>query len=236
MLAQEWIDDYIQQTGSAQPRSAILKILNKRQNKLLGMDTEMLRVLPDPYFHTTDQVYSYVANSVTRDSSSIVPGALVGDIRVIREVYNSRCDWDGYAYGGIPAWGGWNGGRYVVDPFGGDRYIAPVTCIEARNPDNNTCLMKWDLRFNPGEHETLWRCRAYLWPKQILTEQDEITMPDDFIDDLLVWEVQASIDRASYGRNDYAQAAAEETLKRFKTKYATPPIYTRPLQSPALNA
>ncbi len=202
------------------------------------MDTEMLRVLPDPYFFTTDDEYSYVANDQVYDASTREPGDLVGDIRVIREIYSLRQDWawnDGGA--GWATWGGgWNGGRYVIDPFGGDKWVPNATCIEARNPETDGCLIKWQHCFNPGDHETLWRCRAYLWPAQLNSEEIEIAMPADFLDSLLVWEVQSSIDRGSYGRNDYSAAAAADALKEFKTKYATPMIWTRPLSSPALNA
>lgn len=237
MTAEEWIDNYLQQTGSAQPREVILKTLNRRQNLLLGMDTEMLRVTPDPYFFTEDQVYGYIANDQIHAAPDRVPGDLVGRIRVVRQIYSTRQDWGWNNWSPFPFNGcGYNAGRMVIDPFTGDKFVPNMNCVEARHVDTDECTVTWSTWMNPGLHETLWRCRAYQWPVQLLSEQDEITMPDDFVEDLLVWEVQASIDRGAYGRNDVAQQNADATRKRFVTKYASPPFYTRPLQSPALNA
>lgn len=237
VLASEWIDYFIAQTSSALTRDTVRNFTNIAQNKILGMDTDFMRVLPDPYFMTVDQTYRYVANDSVRSSVERLPGALVGDIRSIKYVYTRN-------QGGWPQYQNWNNWtqrtplRIIPDELGG--YIEmPVTCPQSRKAMANDCILTWDTGYNPGESvfdgQPPYRARAYLWPQQLLSENQEITIPDDFIFDLLFETVSALVERPAYGSAPYPLAAASEAMKRFRDQYAASDTYSRPRNSPAIN-
>lgn len=232
MLASEFINFFLSQSAVSVDRTKILSNANWVQNKIAGMDTEFLRILPDPYFLTTDATYTYVANDVCRAATSDTPGDSVGDVRVIREIYNNsdRNSWSS-DFGRNPfpryAWG-----------EGGRRWRAPITCPGSNVPETDDCLVYWDLNNNPGTQTTLYRARAYRWPTQMLSESADtyLTIPDDFAFDLLYEAVKALIEDSAYGRADYPLGMENVHMKRFRTKYSAPTIYGRIQNSPPLNA
>lgn len=231
MLASEFIDFYLRQASASVDRTFVLSTANWVQNKIAGMDTEFLRILPDPYFTTTAATYSYIANVVCLSSVTATPGGSVGDVRMVREVYRrDPVPGAGDDFGRQPY-----PDRIARDSAGG-RFLAPIQCQGSGSPLADDCAVLWDLGQDPGDNTTLWRARAYRWPTQLSAEGIALTIPDDFAFDLLFEGVAAIIERAQYGKADYPLGMENQHMKRFMTKYSSPTDYTRIRSAPPLNA
>ncbi len=232
--AAEFIDYFVANTSAAVDREDIRKKINIAQNQLLGMDTDIMRVLPDPYFATTNDTYLYDVAASLRNAATGEP--LTGiDVRCIKTPYSRRWNVGNWSMALAAATGLITPLRWVDDDLGG--YVeAPVTCPESRGPGSADIVAYWDDQYNPGTTVDRWRVRVYKWPDQILSESDFLTIPDDFVYDLLFERVSALVERPAYGSAPVPQAAVSEAQKRFNTKYSAQTIYFRPRNSPAINA
>ncbi len=229
--AAEFIDYFVANTSAAVDREDIRKKINIAQNQLLGMDTDIMRVLPDPYFATELDVYVYPVAAALR--SSVDGSPLTVDVRCIKTPYTRR------SFGCWQVWASaWSllrtPLRFVDDDLGG-YWEAPVTCPESSGPGNADCVAYWDDQYNPQTTENRWRVRVYKWAPQILVEEDLLTIPDDFVYDLLFERVSALVERPAYGSAPVPEQAVSVALKRFYTKYSAQTIYFRPRNSPAIN-
>ena len=230
--AAEWIDYFVANTSSAVNRTDIVKKINIAQNQILGMDCEIMRVLPDPYFATVLDKYVYnVADSLL---SSVNGLPLTGlDVRCIKTPYSRYLrNWQLYnnqAFCGLrtPL-------RFVQDELGG--YVeAPVTSPESTGPGSADCMAYWDPHYNPNDTVDRWYVRVYKWPAQIEFEEDLLTIPDDFLYDLLFERVSALVERPAFGSAPVPEQAVSEAMRRFNTKYGAQTVYFRPRNSPAIN-
>ncbi len=93
----------------------------------------------------------------------------------------------------------------------------------------------WDDQYNPQDTEDRWRVRVYKWPNQVLVETDLLSIPDDFVYNLLFWKVSELVETTGYGSAPVPLEMVERTLKKFNTKYSASTIYQRPRNSPAIN-
>ncbi len=222
MLLSDFLDFVQNNLGASYSRPQLRVLTNQIQNKILGEDNAVTRVYPDPYFQTTDLIYSYVASTACKDASSDTPGAAVGDIRAIRNIYS-------------PDWCGRNGGWPSATPFRG--YYHPqllqytlnqansglnITQYESRGPGLSDCTIKIDLTNNPGDTEREYFAEAYLWPAQLTSENVALTIPDDFCLDLLFSGVMMMAEIRQYGRGPDMKGLYDEAYARFKAKYGNP--------------
>ncbi len=229
--AAEFIDYFVDNTSAAVNRPDIVKKINIAQKQLLGMDTDIMRVLPDPFFATEIDTYVYPVNGALR---SAVDGSVLDvDVRCIKTPYTRRsfgC-WNLYS----SSWSLLRTPlRFVDDDLGG-YFEAPVTCPESMGPGSADCVAYWDEQYNPQTTVDRWRVRVYKWPKTIEFEEDLLSIPDDFVYDLLFERVSALVERPAYGSAPVPQQAVSDALKRFYTKYSAQTIYFRPRNSPAIN-
>lgn len=241
MLAGEWIDYFIANTSAAVTRPAVLQFINIAQNQILSPDTDFMRVVPDPYFMTEDQTFSYVVNDRVRSAVERLPGALVGDIRSVKYVYTrNQYNAAGNTYGG-PIWGQyWRTPlRWRNDELGGF-LEAPVTSLPSKKPMSSDCILTWNNMYNPGastlERQPLWNARVYLWPTQVLSENVELALPEEFLFNLLFEAVSMLVERPAYGSAAYPTAATSASMKKFVDAYSAANLYSRPRNSPAINA
>ncbi len=230
--AAEFIDYFVDNTSAAVNRDDIRKKINIAQNQLLGMDTDIMRVLPDPYFATSLDTYVYPVNGALR---SAVDGTILDvDVRCIKTPYTRRSFGCWQALATAWSWLLRTPLRWVDDDLGG--YLeAPVTCPESGGPGSADCVAYWDDQYNPDDTVDRWRVRVYKWPTQILVEEDYLSIPDDFVYDLLFERVSALVERPAYGSAPVPEQAVSVAQKRFYTKYSAQTIYLRPRNSPAIN-
>lgn len=229
--AAEFINYFVENTSSAVNREDVRKKINIAQKQLLGMDTDIMRVLPDPFFATTIDVYTYnVVDVLLDDNGTPLTGV---DVRCIKTPYSRQNfgNWNLYA----SAWATLRTPlRFVDDDLGG--YVeAPVTSPESTGPGTNDCMAYWNRQYNPQTTTDRWQVRVYKWPAPVLVETDLLTIPDDFVEDLLFERVSALVERPAYGAAPVPEAAVSTALKRFYTKYSAQTIYQRGRNSPAIN-
>lgn len=226
MLTSDFLDYLETNLGAGYSRPQLLKLVNNVQNMILGEDNNLTRVYPDPFFQTTDEVFSYVANSVCKDASSRIPGAAVGDIRTVRNIFS-------------PSWSRWPAvGGYVGAGPGFRQYYHPqglqysanqvntganFSIKQSREPGLNDCIVKWDLTNNPGTTEDIWFAEVYLWPAQLTSEGVQLTIPAEFQMDLLYWGIMMMTERREYGRGDTTREMYNEAMTKFRFQYGNQP-------------
>lgn len=239
MQAGTFIKWYQTQSNAVVDFNTLLNLLNWAQNKLCGPETEICRVTPDPYLDTTRGTFTYVANAALKSSALPVPaGGGIGDVKRVAEIY-SRIG---------PGTVGFNGPnwdrsrfirqlpyRFVPDELGG-RVLAPIDAPDSAGAGQNDCIINWEPFMDPGDTCKWWSVRAYRWPAQLLSGNTILTIPDDFVYDLLFETLTAVIERNAYGRNDYSLQVESEAYKRFFTRYSGITRNSRPRNSPPLNA
>lgn len=225
MTTTKFITLLLENVAASLTRTKALEYTNIAQNELLGTNHPITRVQPDPYFETSDGIYSYVANERIRTADLVrTPGDLVGDVRSVSRIYS-------FLPRGCGVYGYWNNGYYgmwdcTVRPeqvqYGMGEWTldARWAVVQSSEPSQNDCLIKWQKPNNPRDTTTRWYAETYLWPKQLLSEQVQLTVPSDFQRTLLMELVVAIIEKRAYGRADYTAAAVEKDMERFRDKYA----------------
>jgi len=220
MTTQEFISLCLEEFGSALTRQRAMEYTNWAQNEILGDNNEVMRVKPDPFFATSDGVYSYAASSYMYDSSDGTQGDLVGDIRNVTSIYsydNSASIFDNQTLD--PASEKPN--QFELRPTT-DKVVQVQSVIQSVRPSNSDCTIKlWESN-NPGDTTVVWRAACYKWPAQIVSESIALTLPWDFHDTLLLWAVAKRVRRKEYGTNPAAFDMYEKYLKSFRSKYGSP--------------
>ncbi len=220
-----WLKPYVAATLT---RTELLFYVNLAQNKILGSNHPITRVQPDPYFDTAYDVYSYVANLHCRDANvPRVPGELVGDIRAISRLYSllpNGCGLWGYWGAGNGAWNCNVRPEHVQYARGEWSLDARWALVNSKRPLANDCLIKWQKPNNPGVTTVRWFAETYLWPAQLLTDNVQLTVPEEFQTDLLLEAVLSLIERREYGRDDFPRAAYDAAMIKFREDYANTPV------------
>ncbi len=231
--AAAFINYFVKNTSAAVNRDEILEKINICQNQLLGMDVEIMRILPDPFFKTVLDTYAYTVTDSLIDATTRLP--LTGvDVRCIKTPYSRKWNYDAWIATASLLNSLRTPLRFVQDDLGG--YVeAPVTSPESTGPSSADCMAYWDDQYNPQDTEDRWRVRVYKWPNQVLVETDLLSIPDDFVYNLLFWKVSELVETTGYGSAPVPLEMVERTLKKFNTKYSASTIYFRPRNSPAIN-
>ena len=217
MTTNELVTLISEEVGAGWTRVRIREFINRVQNEILADDCELQRVKPDPFIATTDGTYSYVASSTLYVSTTGAQGALVGDIRAVRDVYSLNSGVSIFDFQSLdPSSSKPNQIEYTQST---DRIHARMSCIDSLGPNLTDCTIRWWEGNNPGTTTVDWRAIAYKWPTQLTAETIALSMPEDFQNTLLFWGVLRHLERREYGRGDYPFAAYEKELKRFKAKY-----------------
>lgn len=209
-MVMEWL-------GSGWTRQRIREVANRCQNELLGTDCKLMRIKPDPFFASTDETYSYVASSSLYVSTTGEQGALVGDIRAVRDLYTLSAIDDILTPGQI--------GPTSSRPYTFERTArglithAVFDGDDSIEPDSSDCTIKWWAENNPGDTTTTWRGVAYKWPTQLDTENIALSVPADFHDTLFLEMVLARTEKREYGRATFTKEDYEKEKKRFVNKY-----------------
>lgn len=218
MTTAELITLLAEEVGSAWSRARLMQAINRAQNELLGMDCQLTRVKPDPFFATTTGIYTYAASSYLYVATTGAQGALVGDIRAVREIYIDTTNMSS------------------LDELALDTAFTRVTEVESRPTENKIkvrfdgtdslganltdCNIKWPAIYNPGTTTISWRAVAYAWPTPLTAETIALSVPEDFQHSLLFLHVLKHIERREFGRNDDAEIMYQRALSRFRLKYS----------------
>jgi hypothetical protein len=200
-----------------------MQAINRAQNELLGMDCQLMRVKPDPFMATTTAVYTYAASSYLYVATTGAQGALVGDIRSVREIYIDTTNMSS------------------LDELALDTNFTRVTEVETRPTENRIkvrfdstdslganltdCNIKWPAMYNPGTTTIAWKAIAYTWPTQITAESIALSIPEDYQHSLLYLHVLKFIERREFGRNDDSAIQYREALSKFRAKYSKMPAF-----------
>lgn len=186
------------------------------QNRILGRDLRITRVIPDPFVVTTSGTYQYTASSALVSS---VDGVTTYDIRRVARVYaHTVKDIDIFAYGGI-AQTTYRPEKYL-NPSSLPDVEIPVDCIPSVKAASSDCKVIFWRENNPATTTNVYIAEAYKWPTQLTAESIAISVPEQFQSTLLCYEVMKVVEEMEFGRGDYNEDAYERELKRFLT-YAT---------------
>ncbi len=217
------IDDILEGVAATVSRVRCRTLINRAQNQILGVDNSITEIQPAPYFKTVAGQYSYQANGSFFDARNIDAGdALTVDIRNVRTLYqNDRegCNW--------PLWYKWpayTDGRHRGLDF---------DCTESAVIGSNDCRIDLRKTFDLGDTTNLWVGRAYRWPRQVISEDTILEVPDDFCETLLYLQVTEYIEARQYGRADATGAPLALAHAAFLEKYGNPvrqntPRFTTP--------
>ncbi len=217
MTTSQFVSLILDEVGSAWTRAQILDITNNAQNEVLGEDLMLTRVRPDPFFATTDATYSYTAATSLYDSSAGTQGSLVGDIRTVKELYSYNNSVSIFDYQTLdPASEKPNQVEFTQTK---DRVTMRVDTVDSLGPTLSDCTVKIYATNNPGTTTTTWRGVAYKWPAQLTSESIALSVPADFQDTLLFFEVMKRLERREYGENAFTFQQAEYYRKKFRRKY-----------------
>ena len=207
-----------EEVGAAWSRAKILDALNRAQNDLLGGDCQLKRVKPDPFLTTVSGTYTYTPATSLYDSSLGTKGALVGDVRAVRDIYidvTNMATLDQLALNTSFV-------RTVDAEFRprDNRIHLIFDETDSIGPSLSDCVVKWPALYNPGATTITWKAEAYLWPDQLLTENIALDIPEDFQESLLLQHVLKGIQRREFGSGTDALREYYTTRSAFRLKYS----------------
>jgi len=213
----EFLNRVIENTAASLSVEDARKYTNDAQNVILGPEHPMMRVQPDPYFTTTKDIFSYVASLACKNADTLEPGAVVGDIRSIARIYSlsPRC-------GVFPlVMAGWSPRPQRIGVGRGEVWLdARFALVKSKKPVAQDCLIKWDKSNNPGDTTKTWFAEAYLWPRQIISTNIPLTVPDNYQTGILLETVLAMVEKRSYGRAGYSREEYLYDISQFQSEYA----------------
>lgn len=216
MLQAAFITLVQEEVGSAWSRDRIREATNRGQNELLGIDCSLMRVKPDPFFATTDSIYTYAASNYVYVATTGAQGSLVGDIRAVREIYLESSNLA--AIDQLSLESDFSRATELVQLPRENRVRILPDYQDSAGPLLADCNVKWPSVYNPGTTTTTWRCKAYTWPTQLTSEGIALTMPEDFQESLLLLHILKNIRRREFGKSD--QSEYKEERSRFRLKYS----------------
>ena len=223
MTTAELITLLAEDVGSAWSRTRLLQALNRAQNEILGVGCQLQRVIPDPFMATTTAIYTYLASSYLYVATTGAQGALVGDIRSVRDIYIDTTNMSS------------------LDELALDTGFTRVTQVETKPKENKIrlrfdskdslgasltdCVIRWPSMYNPGTTTISWRAVAYTWPTQLTAESVALSVPENFQHSLLYLRVSKHIERREFGRNDDLMAQYKEAKSEFQLLYNKMPSF-----------
>jgi hypothetical protein len=189
----------------------LIDATNRAQNYLLGRDIARMRLRPDAWLRTTSGTYEYTAYSAVYDG--LLNTTTSYDIRAIRRIYTYNIrESQLFAYQGLSRT------TYrpekVVNPALPDVDV-PFDTDDSADPGDNLCKVRFWPENNPGTTTEVFRCEAYLWPTQILSVNQNITIPLQFRNNLLYKRILEELEYAEYGKADQPKFDAEAKQKEF---------------------
>lgn len=219
MTTAQFITMVLDEVAASYTRQQVLDVVNDCQNQILGEDCGLMLVRPDPFLTTVagSTSYSYVASTSFHNSTENTSGAVVGDIRTVREIYsynNSVSIFDNQTLD--PASEKPNQVEFTQTK---DRVTMRFDCIDSIAPSAADCTVKIYATNDPGVTTTVWRGRVYLWPNQLTSENIALSIPADYQRTLLFYEVLKVLERREYGQNTFTYQEAEVYRKKFRRKY-----------------
>lgn len=217
----EFIEIMLKEVGAEFSRTNLREITNRGQNEILARDCQVMRVRPDPFITTVDSTYSYVASSSIYDSSTGAKGALVGDVRLVKEIYSFDSSVGIFDYQTLDPTSD-KPNQFLSQPSV-ERVSTRIDCIQSVKPDSSDCVIKWWEGNNPGATTVTWRCVCYKWPTQLTSESIALSIPEDFIDTLLYHAVMRRIRRREYTTEGESFQTYEYYLKEFRDRYNRSP-------------
>lgn len=216
MLTNELITLIVDEAGTQWSRVRAREALNRAQNEILSNDNPLMRIKPDPFFATTDGVYSYAASSVLYDSSDGTQGSTQYDVRSVRKVYTYRSDVTIFDQRTLdPASSKPN---QVTELPTTELIESRIEVLESLAPSSSDCVVKWWEGNNPGDTTVVWRAEAYKWPTQLTSESIALSIPAVWHDNLLLYAVLKRLERREFGENQYMTSEYERLMRRFKAQ------------------
>ncbi len=197
---------------------------NDAQNIILGPEHPMMRVQPDPFFTTTDGVYSYVAALACKNADTPEPGDVVGDIRSIARIYSLDPNCRVFPFG-LWGMGLWSSRPQRLHVGRGEIWTtARIALVKSREPDSQDCVIKWEKSNNPGNTTKTWFAEAYLWPEQLISTNTPLTIPANYQTTILLETVLAMVEKRDYGRSGYSREQYNADMDAFQSEYANDPV------------
>jgi len=177
------------------------------------------------------KTYTSAATAVVDDFALIASGAIFSskqnnrieqyDVRRVSRVYAFRSKVGGWPYG----YGAF--GRFSLNntSFRPDRLLNPNAVeieVEADTTDSaeaNTGDCRIDMwRENaPGNTTDVYMVRAQRWPAQILTEDVQLEIPDQWHTNLLRYAILRDVEYTEYGRSNNPEELYDKYLAKFLT-------------------
>jgi len=183
-------------------RTEILDVINQIQNELLVDDSNFNRVQPDPYLVTTDGIYEY---------------ELPVNVRRVSRLYTRENPNDGYGYNGMVRGNGFLSG--FTDDLGDQISNAVVTLTDSTEP-GVTAKIIFNENQNPGATTTFYQMEQYVWPEQLETEANALTIPLAHRTQVLYSGVMRRLVREEYGNGgDWESIYADDMA--VWSKYST---------------
>lgn len=218
MLTAELVTLIQEEVGALWSRTRILAALNRAQNELLGGDCQLMRVKPDPFLTTVAATYTYYPALSLYDSSTGAKGALVGDVRAVRDLFidtTNMSTLDGLTLDTSFI-------RVVEAEFQPHQNRIHINFDEtdSKGAELSDCVIKWPAGYNPGATTITWLAEAYLWPNQLDTENIALTIPEDFQHTLLLLHVLKTIQRREFGNDENLKREYQEAKSAFRIKYS----------------
>lgn len=173
---------YIQKmpANNNRTRTEILQLINDVQNELLSDDSTFLRVQPDPYLVTTDGVYEYELPYNVRRVSKLYTRNIG-----VQYGYNSPNFGKGYI-------------QSILDDIGDQIFEVPVSLIDSTEPGVFAKII-FNENMNPGDTTNFFQMKQYVWPEQLETEDNVLTIPLPYRSKVLLSGVMTRLVRENYG-------------------------------------
>jgi len=215
MTTSAFITLLLEEIGAGWSRVKALELINDIQCEMLGVDCDLMRVKPDPFVASTAATFTQVASSTLYDSTTGAQGALVGDIRAVREVYRlpSVASLDDLT----PLDPNADKPQQMSFDAGMRKIFARIDFIDSIGQNALDCTLKWWEQYDPGTTTITWRAKAYKWPTELTDENEALSVPVDFQRTLLLWKCIGHTERREYGKVD--PELYKEEMRRFRTKY-----------------
>ena len=219
MLTSSLVTYILEELGSGWTRQRALQMLNLVQNEVLSGNNQLMRIKPDPYFVTTDSVYSYTAYAAT--------GSLY-DIRSVNDIYQLQGnDWLSLVNPVINDTTRKLRKEQTKDGFTIHQVfdcIESMRSVGAEESDGTyDCQVKFWPENNPATTTVTYRAECYKWPLQLTSESVALAIPANWHDTLLFYGVLSRTERREYGAPGFAAQMYEAEKKKFFARY----LYSR---------
>lgn len=196
MRAGALIDRLLSATGGHRTRAQLLNDINTTQNIILGTNVGVSRIQQQG-LATVDGTLTYEVTPPAGSSQYV---------RTVSRVYTMAPNY-------------YHGATTDISSNGEPSYDVPfaVTPSSSASYTNATITLEQD----PGTTDGTYYVDYYLWPLQLETEDDELTIPDEHIDTVR-YKILQYLEEEQYGESRVNKQNAKEALDLFLIQSNSP--------------